>query len=80
MILPMRRKGERQSQTPLAHVRRARTLTQAQLASLAGIHQTDICKAERGKLQLRWDVQIRIATILGASTAELFPVETEVVA
>lgn len=72
MILPMRTKL-RQTPTPLANMRRARTLNQAQLAALAGLSQQTISKAERRRLRLGLDVQFRLAAILGVSRNELFP-------
>lgn len=59
--------------TPLKNLRRARTMNQEQLASLAGISQQSLSKAERGILPLSRDVQERIAVILGTSRQELFP-------
>jgi transcriptional regulator with XRE-family HTH domain len=66
--------------TPLRHLRRARTLSQADLAKLADVSQQTISKAERGVLHLTPDVQIRIATILGAPRSEVFPTQAEAVA
>ena len=65
----MRTKAE----SPLRNVRRSRTLSQEDLARLAGVTQESISKAERGKLRLARDVQERIAAILGASRHDLFP-------
>ena len=59
--------------SPLRNTRRQRTLSQEDLARLAGITQESLSKAERGIIQLRPDVQALIATILGASREELFP-------
>lgn len=50
-----------------------RTISQEDLARLAGITQESLSKAERGKLRLSPDVQALIATILGSSRHELFP-------
>ena len=59
----------------LRNIRRTRTITQSELAALAGVTQETISKAERGLLQLRPDVQARVAAILGVTRQELFPVE-----
>lgn len=69
-------------QSPLKNMRRARTLSQADLAMLADVSQQTISKAERGILHLTRDVQERIAAILGTSRHDLFPEEsaTEAVA
>lgn len=61
------------SKSPLANLRRARTLTQAQLADLVGLSQQTIGKVEKGTHTLTVDVQERIAAILGASRHEVFP-------
>ena len=58
---------------PLRTVRRTRTISQVELARLAGLTQETISKAERGLLRLRPDVQARIAAILGTSRQELSP-------
>lgn len=64
---------QKPSPSPLKNMRRTRTLSQEELARLAGITQESLSKAERGILGLRLDVQARIAAILGASRDELFP-------
>jgi transcriptional regulator with XRE-family HTH domain len=61
--------------SPLRNTRRTRTLSQEELARLAGITQESLSKAERGIIQLRPDVQARLAAILGVSRDELFPSE-----
>lgn len=63
----------------LRNIRRVRTMNQEQLAKLAGVTQETISKAERGVIQLRPDLQVRIAAILGVTRQELFP-ESEAVA
>lgn len=62
----------KRGKTPLEHVRRSRTLSQKELASLVDVSQQTISKAERG-LPPSPDIQTRIATVLGAPRAELFP-------
>jgi transcriptional regulator with XRE-family HTH domain len=62
--------------SPLANIRRARTLSQADLANLSKLSQQTISKAERGLLPLSKDVQELIATILGVSRQEAFPEPT----
>ncbi len=64
--------------SPLKNLRRARTLTQCELAKLVGITQTSLSKAETGSLRLPADVEARLAAILGASRHELFPERPEV--
>lgn len=58
--------------SPLRNLRKARALTQADLARLVRVSQQTIAKAERGRLRLRPDVEARIATVLGVSRGELF--------
>ena len=59
--------------SPLRNLRRTRTISQEDLARLAGVSQETISKAERGVLRLRPDVQALIVAILGGSRDELFP-------
>lgn len=78
MLTPKRRRRKvalvsRKNDSALRNVRRARTLSQMDLARLAGIDQADISRAECGRLVLRPDLQERIAAILGTPRAELFP-------
>lgn len=63
------------STTPLKNLRRARTLSQQDLARLSGISQQSLSKIERGQLRPSRDVQARLAAILGSSPGELFPAE-----
>lgn len=69
--------AKRRPDSPLRNLRRIRTLGQEDLARLAGVTQETISRAERGLLRLSPDVQARIAAILGATRAELFPSEPE---
>lgn len=62
--------------SPLRHLRRARTLSQAELAALADIGRLSIVRAEQGKQELGFAVKARIAAILGSSVADLFPEKT----
>ena len=59
--------------TPLRRLRKARTLSQVDLARLAGVSQQAMSKFENGQLVPSADVQALIAAILGASASELFP-------
>lgn len=59
--------------TPLRRMRRARTLSQQQLASLARVSQRTVSRAELGLTTLSPDLQELIATILGAPRQDLFP-------
>lgn len=66
--------------TPLERFRRARTMSQADLARLARVSQQTISKAEKGLLPLSTDVKEVIATILGAPVHEVFPESEQAVA
>lgn len=48
-------------------------MSQSDLAQLVGVTQETLSKVERGLIQLRPDLQARIAAILGSSRQELFP-------
>lgn len=75
------RKRRTEPDSPLRNIRRARTMSQGVLASLAGVSQRFISMAERGERQPSHDLQVRIATILGSTTDALFPnVSRELVA
>jgi len=69
---------KRKLASPLRNLRRTRTISQEDLARLAGVTQETISKAERGTRQLSPDVQARVAAILGVTRAELFPTEERV--
>jgi transcriptional regulator with XRE-family HTH domain len=59
--------------SPLTNLRRARTLNQDDLARLLGVSQQTLSKFEKGQLVPSVDMQERIAAILGASRADVFP-------
>jgi transcriptional regulator with XRE-family HTH domain len=61
------------SDSLLRNIRRARTLSQSELAQLVGVSQKTISAAECGRLHLKPTTQTRIATILGVSREDLFP-------
>jgi transcriptional regulator with XRE-family HTH domain len=63
----------RKQRTPLANLRRTRTMNQADLAMLADISQQTLSKYERGLLVPTPDMQARLAAILGVSVDQLFP-------
>lgn len=63
----------RQNNSPLRNVRRARTLTQADMARLLDVTQQTYSKYESGQLRPPTDVQARIGAVLGVPSRELFP-------
>lgn len=63
--------------TPLRNTRRARMISQADLAKIVRVSQQTISKAERGILPLSKDVQELIAQVLATPRAELFPMTDE---
>lgn len=64
--------------TPLANLRRARTLSQADMARLLHVAQQTYSKYEGGRLVVPADVQARIAALLGVARAEAFPLPDQV--
>ncbi|WP_045234963.1 helix-turn-helix domain-containing protein [Deinococcus pimensis] len=57
--------------TNLRRAREARGLSQAQLATLAGLHINTVGRTERGVLNVTIDVMERLATVLEVPLAEL---------
>lgn len=64
--------------TPLANLRRARTLSQADMARLLRVAQQTYSKYESGRLAVPADIQARIAALLGVARAEAFPASDQV--
>lgn len=58
-------------ETPLRKFRRARTMTQADLARLARVNQATIAKLEAGKTASP-DLRAILSAILGVSESDLF--------
>lgn len=56
----------------LREIRRARKLTQVQLAEMAGIDQSTLSKAENGQMNITLQNIVNIAEALGVQPAELF--------
>jgi len=56
----------------IRRLRKAKGLTQSELATDAGQHQYVISKAENGRVDLRLDTIGRIARALGARPRDLF--------
>ena len=61
--------------TRLRQLRKARTLTQVDLARIAEVSQQSIAAYEQGRAVPSRDVQARLAAILGTSTDTLWPAE-----
>jgi transcriptional regulator with XRE-family HTH domain len=57
---------------PLRNVRRARTLTQADMARLLNVSQQTYSKYESGRLRPSVDMQARVAALLGVARHEVF--------
>jgi putative transcriptional regulator len=64
----------------MRNLRRTRTINQTDMARLVGVTQESISKFERGILTPSFDVQARIAAVLGVSRQDLFPDSKEAVA
>lgn len=58
--------------TPLANLRRARTLSQADVSRVLGISQQHLSKIERGLLHPSADIRARLSAILGVSERDLW--------
>lgn len=58
--------------TPLAIARRAKGLTQEELADLVGVTQPTIARLEAGKKPPSLRLALRISSVLGFSVEELF--------
>ena len=69
--------AKRKVNSALRNLRRARSISQEDLARLVGTTQETISKAESGRLRLSPDLQALIATILGGSRAALFGESTD---
>ena len=51
-------------------------MTQAELATASGVHQTTISQLELGKIvNPSWDIVVRLSRALGVVPDEVFPVE-----
>lgn len=59
----------------LARIRRAKGISQAELADKVGLIQVLVSDYERDKLRLRADLVVRLAVILGVTTDELLGVK-----
>lgn len=70
--------SKKKSHTPLRNTRRARMISQADLAKIVRVSQQTISKAERGILPLSKDLQELIAQVLATPRTELFPVDERV--
>ena len=54
----------------LRRIRRARDLTQKELADLVGVHLNTVLRAESGEQDTRWSVVEKLAQVLGVPTTE----------
>lgn len=63
--------------TPLENFRRARTLSQAQMADLLGVTQPTYSKYEAGRIAPPDDIRARAAAILGTTVDTLWPQSAE---
>jgi len=56
----------------LRELRKARNLTQSDLAQRIGIQQSDLCRMEKGRYRVRLETLMRILQELDVSVAEFF--------
>jgi transcriptional regulator with XRE-family HTH domain len=60
----------------VAEIRKARGITQVELAAKLGITQGNLSKYERGELRLHSDLLVKLAEILAVSIDDIFGVST----
>ena len=75
--MPMSRRATKRRQQFLVGVkirelRKARSLTQAELAGSVGIQQSDLCRMETGEYKVGLDTLFRILGIFGMEIGEFF--------
>src|SRR2546426_5726578 len=56
----------------IRELRKARSLTQAELAGKIGIQQSDLCRMETGEYKVSLDTLFRILSIFGINIGEFF--------
>ena len=56
----------------IRELRKARSLTQAELAAKIGIQQSDLCRMETGEYKVSLDTLFRILSIFGMDIGEFF--------
>ena len=56
----------------IRELRKARSLTQAELAGKIGIHQSDLCRMETGEYKVSLDTLFRVLGIFGMNIGEFF--------
>jgi len=68
--------GKRRQQflvgTKIRELRKARSLTQAELAGKIGIQQSDLCRMETGEYKVSLDTLFRVLGIFGMNIGEFF--------
>src|SRR5262245_41194299 len=60
----------------IRELRKARSLTQAELAAKIGVQQSDLCRMETGEYKVSLDTLFRILSIFGMNIAEFFQEST----
>lgn len=58
--------------TKIRELRKARSLTQAELAGKIGIQQSDLCRMETGEYKVSLDTLFRVLGIFGMNIGEFF--------
>ena len=56
----------------IRELRKARSLTQAELAAKVGVQQSDLCRMETGEYKVSLDTLFRILAIFGMNIGEFF--------
>jgi len=61
----------------IRELRKARSLTQSELAGKIGIQQSDLCRMETGEYKVSLDTLFRILAIFGINIGEFFRESTQ---
>lgn len=56
----------------IRQLRKSRSLTQSELATLIGIQQSDLCRMETGEYKVSLDVLFKILGVFGMNVGEFF--------
>ena len=69
---PVKRRQQFLVGTKIRELRKARSLTQAELAGKIGIQQSDLCRMETGEYKVSLDTLFRVLGIFGMNIGEFF--------
>ena len=69
---PAKRRQQFLVGTKIRELRKARSLTQAELAGKIGIQQSDLCRMETGEYKVSLDTLYRVLGIFGMNISDFF--------